>query len=55
MNFNEAATKQPEPVKEVKRGKDTDEGGGESAAGSAQEAARIRNRDSAAQAYSGTR
>jgi hypothetical protein len=35
--FNEAATKQPEPVNEAERGKETDEGSGESAAGTVQE------------------
>lgn len=37
--FNEAATKQPEPVKEAERGKDSGESGDESAAGSGQEVA----------------
>jgi hypothetical protein len=37
--FNEAATRQPEPKKEAERGKETDEGSGESTAGSAQEVA----------------
>jgi hypothetical protein len=37
--FNEAATKQPERVKEAERGEQSDESSGESAAGSVQEVA----------------
>jgi hypothetical protein len=38
-DFNEAATKQPEPLKADERAKESDEGSGESAAESAQQAA----------------